>query len=156
MSDKDREAAVKELANKLYSNHKIAKELHMSRSTVAKFLVGFDRPDCPCGRPGTHSGWCFARTAQSEARQASMARSRSALAHYRRIRSPLYTSGAGGIGADAIVIKAPPKPKPVPVDTDGKEKPSEKKGFSMTAMQGAFPLRKNVADSYMQHHRGRV
>jgi hypothetical protein len=151
-----REAAVYELAQQHCSNHQIAKVLRMSRATVARILKNFARPDCACGRPGTHSGWCSVRTAQSPARQASMARSRGALAHYRRVRSPLFTSGAGGVGADAAVIKAPSKPKPVPVDTDGKATPPVKKGFSMQAMQGAFPLRSSAVEGSVQHHRGHV
>jgi hypothetical protein len=153
MSSTEQIAAVERLASQLCSNHHIARVLHMSRATIAKILADFERPNCPCGRVVNHSGWCEIRTQSNAIRKAFLVQMGLDPGSRRRARR-LAASGSGGVGVDAIVIKAPPKPiKPLAEDPPP---PVEKKPFSMASMQGPNPFASVIKESRMQRNVGRV
>ena len=116
--------SVKVLADQHYSNRQIAKELHLSRSTIAAILRDHNRPICQCGRPVNHNGWCEMRTGISPHRLAYLEQAK----HTKTMRRPLSATGAGAINVDVHIIKAPTKPKP---SQQPPQKPPVKKPFTM-------------------------
>jgi hypothetical protein len=138
--------AVRELADASYSNRRIAQALRISRGRVADLLHGYTRPDCGCGRPANHSGWCVIKM--------QLRGDKSLFRHteggYRRtLRRPFRFGGAGGVGVDAVVIKAPPR-----TDKNKPQKPPEpKKPYSLLARLA--PVRRS-ASVFVANHRARI
>jgi hypothetical protein len=64
---------IRRLLNAGHSNRQISRVVGVALRTVGNITAGLPRPNCPCGKPGGHKGWCGPRLAASPRRQQFMA-----------------------------------------------------------------------------------
>ena len=87
-------AAVRDLCSAGWQTGEIARLFGCTRTTIKKYLDDHVRPECGCGRPISHGGWCQARIARDKRRQAQIASQRRGFGDPSPIRPPLMRTPA--------------------------------------------------------------